>query len=789
MFSAPIHPIFEDIANTFPSLLILAFADNSFFIGPRSQILQAADLYNTKIHELGLRLNPMESVIYAINCDPNHCPPSMTTPGGMVIPCTAHGITMLGAPLGTVSFVRTGGQKIMQKIESNLLKLKEFGHLHQRAKLATFCVNTQPTYFMGIVDADHFRDSLVAFDDSVDNFWADLLQFPDDFHRTNCGRYKSALQQLRLGIRDGGSGCYRNEPLLSVAQYSTVSATLKWCTRHPVNFTWLPVSIDEILKQSLQTVVPHVQQWGLRVAEAMPSSDVRNKKDIPLQIPSPDMVQAWPDHLFPTRGDFGRHIKSQLRRIFTESLHPRDLQRYQSVVRHKVGTHQRSHLQTESGNARGALWQCSTSLFSLNSFYELSNEALVHSTALLLGTPLPHALYLKAHVEKYANIDEWGDFLLNDPAHAGTSRKLTHDKFAKELSKTANECGMATTCKESQLPYRDQGRPDQSRKRADMMTFSGGCVRENQRLNFNKNTRLIMDVTIGHVFDTRHFFKRRNIQAMETKKRRKYAEHYQQQRLAFAPMVANTLGQLGPDCLQFLWILADNDAQIQLHPDLESLPNDITTQGNNNSPYSIDSQRQRGRKYHDNRLRLLTCIFEAVTERIFGATFHLSNSKHYRDWLKQTRHNWQTSIPAYDLSTQSTGSTFSSDAGTLSMAVDSSQAIPHSQNSRHVSTFSDHTLPLESPESLSFNPMETSGSPMPGQITTPTSAIVNYVINAEGGGYKRREVERLTLSLSSSDISETTRPARRRRIIHDPLSPLTYVHTPTNLTQNDSGHP
>ena len=133
-----------------------------------------------------------------------------------------------------------------------------------------------------------------------------------------------------------------------------------------------------------------------------------------------------------------------------------------------------------------------------------------------------------------------------------------------------------------------------------------------------------MDVTIGHVFDTRHFFKRRNIQAMETKKRRKYAEHYQQQRLDFAPMVANMLGQCGPDCLQvlwdclqFLWILADNDAQTQLHPDLESLPKDINTQGNNNSPYSIDSPRQRGRKYHDNRLRLLTCIFEAVTERIF----------------------------------------------------------------------------------------------------------------------------------------------------------------------------
>ena len=76
---------------------------------------------------------------------------------------------------------------------------------------------------------------------------------------------------------------------------------------------------------------------------------------------------------------------------------------------------------------------------------------------------------------------------------------------------------------------------------------------------------------------------------------------------------------------------------------------------------------------HDNRLLLLTCIFEAVSEHIFGDTFHPSNSKHYRDWLKQTQvtqNKWQTSIPAYDLSTQSTGSTFSSHVETFSMAMD-----------------------------------------------------------------------------------------------------------------------
>ena len=280
-----------------------------------------------------------------------------------------------------------------------------------------------------------------------------------------------------------------------------------------------------------------------------------------------------------------------------------------------------------------------------------------------------------------------------------------------------------------------------------------------------------MDVTIGHVFDSQHKFKRRNIQAMENKKRSKYSEHYQQQRLAFAPMVANTLGQCGPDCLQFLWILADNDARTQLHQDLDSLPNDTSTQGTNASAYSLDFQRQRGRKYHDNRLRLLTCIFEAVTERIFGTTFHLSNSKHYRDWLRQTRHNWQTSIPSYDLSTQSTGSTLSSDVETLSMTLDSSQAIPHSQDNRQVWTASDSTIPINSQEPLSSNPMETTGPPTSAQMTTPLSAIVNYVNNSGGGVHKRREVERLTFSLSSSDVSDTTRPARRRRIIHDSPSP------------------
>ena len=63
----------------------------------------------------------------------------------------------------------------------------------------------------------------------------------------------------------------------------------------------------------------------------------------------------------------------------------------------------------------------------------------------------------------------------------------------------------------------------------------------------------MMDVTIGHVYNVHPNYKSGNLRQMEGSKRQKYLEHYQQQRYAaFAPMVANSLGQRDPDCHKFL---------------------------------------------------------------------------------------------------------------------------------------------------------------------------------------------------------------------------------------------
>ena len=148
-----------------------------------------------------------------------------------------------------------------------------------------------------------------------------------------------------------------------------------------------------------------------------------------------------------------------------------------------------------------------------------------------------------------------------------------------------------------------------------------------------------------------------DLQTMETRKPGKYSQHYLRQRLAFAPIVANTIGPCGPDFLQFIWIPADQAAKTQSG----SHAHDNFTMAKEDSQINIDYRRIRGRKYHEHRLRILTCVFEAITERILGMTYDLSNTESYRQWVNMHRHNWQPEIPSYDLPSQEMDSFFSRD--------------------------------------------------------------------------------------------------------------------------------
>jgi hypothetical protein len=660
LFTGPLQPLFNQVADTFPAILICVFADNTVFLGPTSQTLAAADLFNNLLAAQNLQLNATESNILHTNTGSTFPIPNiMTTEGGLEFPCTTEGIKLLGSPIGSPAYCSEIFRKTITKIEADHVLLKDFPYWHQRLKLLIFNVNTRINYFLRTT-APFLSEPLTAqLDHSVDMFLAHNLQFPVDFQTCpESLHYQRALQQMRLGVRDGGSGCFKNVPIIAAASYGALATTIKWLHTHPIEFSWLPQQLSLTLGSFLAPNIISLQQWNLPVAVTCPSSDIFDKKTLPLQIPSLQCLTDWPDKLFPSQGDFGRHIKKQLVSHFLLPLTVPQKQRFKSIARHTLQLSPASHLLpsqlTESQAPSTNLWQCSTSLFSLTCFYELSNQAFLTTSALLLDIPIPHARYLRDTQAAYAKTDVWADALLNKSAHAAETRNSTHMLFAQELTQIANSCGIPSTCVESRLPYRDEGVTKPTRKRADMMTLTGCGISPNAQYNFSTDTRLIMDVTIGHVFDSNHKYKPNTLQDLTNSKCVKYARHYQRQRLAFAPIVANSLGQFGADTLQLLWNLADHQATTSFGFPIEgNAPTNLSNCSPPSTQQTIDYRRLRGLKYHENRLRLLTCVYECITTRILGQTFNLTCSSDYHRWLEQARHNWLPSLPSCDLSQNS----------------------------------------------------------------------------------------------------------------------------------------
>ncbi len=66
-----------------------------------------------------------------------------------------------------------------------------------------------------------------------------------------------------------------------------------------------------------------------------------------------------------------------------------------------------------------------------------------------------------------------------------------------------------------------------------------------------------MNFELGHTYTSSHQFKPQNIATWSITKGSKYLSAYHEAGLPLTPLVSNSLGQLGPDFLRFLWGIAD----------------------------------------------------------------------------------------------------------------------------------------------------------------------------------------------------------------------------------------
>ena len=132
-------------------------------------------------------------------------------------------------------------------------------------------------------------------------------------------------------------------------------------------------------------------------------------------------------------------MQGKSRQILLETLSTSDKRRLEAVALHKIPADcPESAIGMSIQHPKKELRQCSMGLFALTSHQELSNNAFLTSSALVLGYPIPNARFLKEHVGGYGDYDLWGDLLLNNATHASRSRILSHNIVSQELAQIAS---------------------------------------------------------------------------------------------------------------------------------------------------------------------------------------------------------------------------------------------------------------------------------------------------------------------------------------------------------------
>jgi len=479
---------------------------------------------------------------------------------------------------------------------------------------------------------------MVPLDSVFESFLAASLSFEDNYDQgPNAPAYKQALRQCRFGIKQGGLGFTSAALVAPAALYVALRDFREWYG--PLARVWAHRAL-------------HLAPWLAPFTNPYVESEdffpyFRSTFDSTLAI----LHEKWQIH-GSEQDTRPQHqivhlMKASAFTCFTASLSPSDQKRVTACAQQSFPTRStRSdirpalHQQHDTDHLRHS----PLGLFSLTCPYELSNAAFLTSTSILLGVPVPHTRVLRTQAQ-YGHIDQWADLLLNDAAHASTSRYASHNAIVSVLAEQATNHGISTTAELRRVPL---ARQDTS-QRGDMVTLASGvlCKRDHLDPNrsFGHSARLVMDFTLGHTYSSYHVLKEHTLETLQDEKVAFYKQKYNDLGWAFAPLVANSFGQFGPELLRFLWALSDHAARSRVpvpQPIIPVLGAPAALAAAQADKTLIERfKRLRSSYFVHARLAVLTAVYEGVSERVYGRTHALRTNPRYWDALRARSTLWQ----------------------------------------------------------------------------------------------------------------------------------------------------
>ena len=168
------------------------YMDDGALHGTLPSLQAAFDVIATEAPRLGLSLNVSKCVLYGPNADSHQRAGAFASVP--IAPWTG-GITLLGAPIGSDTFVRDFVDKKVTSLDASLVKLSGLHCPHSTSLILRSCLGAcKVTYLLRVINLQHGRPLAGAVSSLLRGAWSDLCGAP-----LNPAAWALATLPIRLG--------------------------------------------------------------------------------------------------------------------------------------------------------------------------------------------------------------------------------------------------------------------------------------------------------------------------------------------------------------------------------------------------------------------------------------------------------------------------------------------------------------------------------------------------------------------------------------------------------------
>ncbi len=256
------------------------------------------------------------------------------------------------------------------------------------------------------------------------------LAFQDDYLQSAyLQHYNRTLQQLPLGIKQGGMGLTSAEMVAPAALYVSLREFRRWYQAYAETWPQQALHEQDWLSNATASCVNPATYFSYFAMEfETATTALQDRWSIAVNEDS-----TWPQYIITNR------IKEMNKTNFLVGLTPADDYRIKQVSQNSCPTRSTtSDIRPALSHDRDSLRHCPMGPF------QLSNAAIHTSCALLFGYHVPHARYLETRSGTLP-VDPWADLLLNYSRHAGATRHASHDAITNIIALLASGHGVSST--------------------------------------------------------------------------------------------------------------------------------------------------------------------------------------------------------------------------------------------------------------------------------------------------------------------------------------------------------